>query len=48
MHDRMANIIQPIVRGIPEGLTFEWTKFLLAFLKGSFTIARMKTLLVCT
>jgi len=44
----MDNMIQTIVRGILEGLTFEWTKFLLAFLKGSFTIARKKTLLVCT
>ena len=44
----MHNTVKTIMRGTMEGLIFQRMKFLLAFLKGSITIARMKTLSVCT
>ena len=48
MHDRKHNEVKYILIGIMEGLIFKRMKFLLAILKGSITIARMKTLSVCT
>ena len=44
----MPNTVKGIMRGIIESLILQRMKFLLACLKGSITIARMKTLSVCT